>query len=239
MVLFSFLILVILAVVITYFILKHRNENGSLNVNENELVKKFNKVVKRITERNIEDVKADLFRILDKYKFVKCEQFIENRTQIKSARSYVEEQINATTKAEADVVAQLRRLKNSENPDVVLGAQLLYQSDSMKAIIEKLKVAKENLLKKECEFDREIDMFNSKFALKKAEVSMMIANAISLKNVSSIDIKLEDLVSEFQTKVEEQENADYVRGKIYGTEVQNADSSFNLEEYKQKFVDFQ
>ena len=109
----------------------------------------------------------------------------------------------------------------------------------MKAIIEKLKVAKENLLRKECEFDREIDMFNSKFALKKAEVSMMIANAISLKNVSSIDIRLEDLVSEFQTKVEEQENADYVRGKIYGTEVQNTDSSFNLEEYKQKFVDLQ
>ena len=67
---------------------------------------------------------------------------------------------------------------------------------------------------------------------------MIIANAISLKNISTIDIRLEDLVSEFQQKVDEQENADYVRGKLYGA-AEATQSEFDIEAYKQKFADFQ
>ena len=57
----------IVVVTIWYFVAKRRSEYGTVNVNENELIKKFNRVVKRLTERNIEDVKADLFKILDRY----------------------------------------------------------------------------------------------------------------------------------------------------------------------------
>ena len=58
---FSLILFAIVAFVAWYFIAKYRTENGSINVSENELVKKFNKTVKRLTERNIEDVKADCF----------------------------------------------------------------------------------------------------------------------------------------------------------------------------------
>jgi hypothetical protein len=229
----------IVVVTIWYFVAKRRTEYGTVNVNENDLIKKFNRVVKRLTERNIENVKADLFKILDRYKFIKCEQFIENRTQIQSARKQVTEQIEQTIRSRSDVRRQVQKLKESGNPDANLGAQLVYQYDMLGEMIEKLEVAKDNLTRKECEFDRELGLFNSKFALKKAEVSMMIANAISLKNISSIDIRLEDLVSEFQQKVDEQENADYVRTKLYGTATVATETSFDVDAYKQKFADFQ
>lgn len=239
MVFFSIILLTIVGTAIWYFVKKNKSEHGSINVNENELVKKFNRVVRRLTERNIEDVKADLFKILDKYKFVKCEQFIENRTQIYSARKHVEEQIIQTTRSRSDVKTQIANLKKSDTPDANLGAQLVYQYDMLGEMVQKLEVAKESLVRKECEFDRELGLFNSKFALKKAEVSMMIANAISLKNISTIDIRLEDLVAEFQKKADEQENADYVRGKLYGTTTVTTDSTFDVDAYKQKFADFQ
>ena len=107
--------LVIVGVTIWYFVTKHRSEYGTVNVNENELIKKFNRVVRRLTERNIEDVKADLFKILDKYKFIKCEQFIENRTQIQSARKQVEEQMRETTNSRANVKNQIHKLKSETN----------------------------------------------------------------------------------------------------------------------------
>lgn len=229
----------IVVVTIWYFVAKRRSEYGTVNVNENELIKKFNRVVKRLTERNIEDVKADLFKILDRYKFIKCEQFIENRAQIQSARKQVTEQIEQTIHSRSDVRKQVQKLKESGTPDANLGAQLVYQYDMLGEMIEKLEVAKDNLTRKEYEFDRELGLFNSKFALKKAEVSMMIANAISLKNISTIDIRLEDLVSEFQQKVDEQENADYVRTKLYGTATVATETSFDVDAYKQKFADFQ
>lgn len=235
----SLIVFAIVAFVAWYFIAKYRTENGTINVNENELVKKFNKTVKRLTERNIEDVKADLYKILDKYKFVKCEQFIENRTQIQSARKQVEEQMRETTNSRANVKNQIHKLKSETNKDNTnLGAQLVYQYDMLGDIYNKLKSTKDALERKECEFDRELDLFNSKFALKKAEVSMMIANAVTLKNISTIDIRLEDLVSEFKQKVDEQENADYVRGKLYGA-AEATQSEFDIEAYKQKFADFQ
>ena len=71
----------IVVVTIWYFVAKRRSEYGTVNVNENDLIRKFNRVVKRLTERNIEDVKADLFKILDRYKFIKCEQFIFRHIQ--------------------------------------------------------------------------------------------------------------------------------------------------------------
>lgn len=235
----SIIFFTIVVVTIWYFVAKRRSEYGTVNVNENELIKKFNRVVKRLTERNIEDVKADLFKILDRYKFIKCEQFIENRAQIQSARKQVTEQIEQTIRSRSDVRRQVQNLKESGNPDATLGAQLVYQYDMLGEMIEKLEVAKDNLTRKEYEFDRELGLFNSKFALKKAEVSMMIANAISLKNISTIDIRLEDLVSEFQQKVDEQENSDYVRTKLYGAATVATETSFDVDAYKQKFADFQ
>lgn len=235
----SIIFFTIVVVTIWYFVAKRRSEYGTVNVNENELIKKFNRVVKRLTERNIEDVKADLFKILDRYKFIKCEQFIENRAQIQSARKQVTEQIEQTIRSRSDVRRQVQNLKESGNPDANLGAQLVYQYDMLGEMIEKLEVAKDNLTRKEYEFDRELGLFNSKFALKKAEVSMMIANAISLKNISTIDIRLEDLVSEFQQKVDEQENSDYVRTKLYGAATVATETSFDVDAYKQKFADFQ
>ena len=236
---FSLIIFAIVAFVAWYFIAKYKSENGSININENELVKKFNKTVRKLTERNIEDVKSDLYKILDKYKFVKCEQFIENRTQIQSARKQVMEQMRETSNSRTNVKNQIVKLKSETNKDNSnLGAQLVYQYDMLGEIYEKLKVTSEALERKECEFDRELDLFNSKFALKKAEVSMMIANAVTLKNISTIDIRLEDLVSEFQQKVEEQENTDYVRGKLYGT-AETTHSEFDIEAYKQKFETFE
>lgn len=236
---FIFLVILVIAMVVWYKVQKYKTENGTIDLNEDKLIKKFNGLVKKINPRNIEDVKLDLFKILDKYKFIKCEQFIENRTHIQASRKQVQEQIRATDSSRSAVKDNILRLKRSENPDEILGAQLAYQYEKLGEMTEQLKSAEMTLLKKDSEFDRELDLFNSKFALKKAEVSMMIANAISLKNISSIDIRLEDLVSEFQQKVAEQENADYVRGKLYGnSESAASESTFDFDAYKQKFTDF-
>ena len=96
---------------------------------------------------------------------------------------------------------------------------------------------KTNLEEKDAHLEREIESFNAKYAMKKAEVSMMIAEAISIKNVSKIDLRLNDLVTEFKNKAEEQENANYVKSKVYNLE-NEASEPVDIEAYKEKFLNF-
>ena len=113
---------------------------------------------------------------------------------------------------------------------------------------EKLKRLRDSLVKSESilkdklnTINHNIDTFNHKYSIKKSEIIVMIANAAAVRNVSGVDIKLNDLVSEFESKVKEEEIKLEVREKIFGSNTEkeiDLDISGNYEEYLEKLKTF-
>ena len=113
---------------------------------------------------------------------------------------------------------------------------------------EKLKQLRDSLVKSESilenklnTLDHNIDTFNHRYSIKKSEITVMIANAAAVRNVSGVDIKLNDLVSEFESKVREEEIKQEVKGKIFGSNTEKEidfDISSNYEEYLEKLKTF-
>ena len=168
---------------------------------------------------------------------MKVNQFIDSKNQISSSKRIINEEIANSELSRANVKKQIVKLKNTTNPDVANGASLVYQYERISVMINRMEEIKNSLEEKDAHLEREIETFNAKYAMKKAEVSMMIAQAISIKNVSNIDLRLNDLVTEFKTKAEEQENSNYIKSKVYHLE-KDSDEPVDIDAYKQKFLDF-
>lgn len=230
--------LIIAAVaILAYRIVINSNNSNEITLSESKIVKKFNRLVRSINERNINTVKDELLEVIEEYKAVKVNQFIESKNQISSSKRIINEEIENSELSRANVKKQIAKLKTSENPDVANGASLVYQYERISEMINRMEEIKTNLEEKDAHLEREIESFNAKYAMKKAEVSMMIAEAISIKNVSKIDLRLNDLVTEFKNKAEEQENANYVKSKVYNLE-NEASEPVDIEAYKEKFLNF-
>ena len=211
--------------------------SDKISLSESKIVKKFNRLVRSINERNINTVKDDLLDVIEEYKAVKVNQFIDSKNQISSSLRIISEEIENSQASRSNIKKQISKLKSEETPDVSLGASLVYQYEHIGDMISRMSDIKKNLQEKDSQLDREIETFNVKYAMKKAEISMMIAEAISIKNISKIDLRLSDLVTEFKTKVEEQENENYVKSKVYNIENDNTEP-IDIDVYKNKFFEF-
>lgn len=230
--------LVIAAVaIIAYRLITSENETDKVSLSESKIIKKFNRLVRSINERNINTVKDELLDVIEEYKAVKVNQFIDSKNQISSSMRIIDEEIENSKTSRNNVKKQITKLKSESNPDVAVGASLVYQYERVGEMINRMNEIKKNLDEKEAHLDREIESFNAKYAMKKAEISMMIAEAISIKNVSNIDLRLNDLVTEFKTKAEEQENANYVKSKVYNIE-NDGSEPIDVDAYKDKFLAF-
>jgi hypothetical protein len=230
-------IVIAVVAIIAYRIVVGSNNSDQISLSESKIVKKFNRLVRSINERNINTVKDELLEVIEEYKAVKVNQFIDSKNQISSSKRIINEEIANSELSRANVKKQIVKLKNTTNPDVANGASLVYQYERISDMINRMEEIKNSLEEKDAHLEREIETFNAKYAMKKAEVSMMIAQAISIKNVSNIDLRLNDLVTEFKTKAEEQENANYVKNKVYHLE-KDSDEPVDIDAYKQKFLDF-
>ena len=232
-----FSVLVIAAVAILIYRTAITKNSDSITLSESKIVKKFNRLVRSINERNISTVKDELLDVIEEYKAVKVQQFIDSKNQISSSMRIIDEEIENSKMSRANVKKQIVKLKSEENPDVATGASLVYQYERMGEMLGRMEEIKNGLDDKNSVLEREIESFNAKYAMKKAEISMMIAEAISIKNVSNIDLRLNDLVTEFKAKAEEQENANYVKSKVYHLE-NDSNEPVDVEAYKDKFLAF-
>ena len=230
-------IVIAVVAIIAYRIVVGSNNSDQISLSESKIVKKFNRLVRSINERNINTVKDELLEVIEEYKAVKVNQFIDSKNQISSSKRIINEEIANSELSRANVKKQIVKLKNTTNPDVANGASLVYQYERISVMINRMEEIKNSLEEKDAHLEREIETFNAKYAMKKAEVSMMIAQAISIKNVSNIDLRLNDLVTEFKTKAEEQENSNYIKSKVYHLE-KDSDEPVDIDAYKQKFLDF-
>lgn len=214
---------------------------------ESDLVKRFNKTLKKLTERNIDTVKKELLDILDEYRNRKCDSFIESKKLLNDSLSMVRSQI-----LEIDIqISNLR--KNIKIIKINIDKGLASEEEQKSGAIyfmeyEKLKQLRDSLVKSESilenklnTLDHNIDTFNHRYSIKKSEITVMIANAAAVRNVSGVDIKLNDLVSEFESKVREEEIKQEVKGKIFGSNTEKEidfDISSNYEEYLEKLKTF-
>lgn len=215
-------------------------------LSESELVKKFNSLVKTLTERNLEDVKSELLDILDKYREVKCNSFIESKTILVNSKESILQQVEILSQEESNLLSSIYTIKEcmqngqSTESDINAGARFLYEVEKLREAKNSLKKAVEDLNEKINSIDNNINLFNHRYLLKKSEITLMIANAISVQNVSGIDLKLNDLVTEFKTKVRENEIKKEVTGKIYNVSTsQTTEKDFNKDEYIEKLKSFE
>lgn len=211
---------------------------------ESDLVKKFNRVAKKITKRNLDIVRDELLEILEEYKFVKSESFIESKTLLERCKDTISLQIASVGEQEKELISKIRSLKSKKSlgnnsEDEKTGALYVAELEKLSLVKQQLSDSLNSVLNKILQLDSNINSFHYKFALKKSEIVIMIANAFTINNVSSIDIEINDLVTEFNTKAKESEIRQEVTGKIYGVKDQNElDLSFNESEYIEKFKKF-
>lgn len=220
---------------------------GSISgMSEGGLIKRFNSLVSSITDRNINTVKEELLAILKEYKNRKIEQFVESKQLLKHSENTLSEQIGTIDGNAKSIRAKAIELKAKSkdgelsDADKELGALYMCQLEKTEEAKKKLIDAKKIIADKTEILDRKIENFNVKYELKKTDINVMIATAISIKNTSDIDIKLNDLISEFNEKVSDAEIEHEVKAKING--VENDDESNDVDyitkkdEYKEKFL---
>ena len=95
-------------------------------------------------------------------------------------------------------------------------AKLLYKYKTNSLIMDKLTKVKGDLSNREAELNNMLMDFNSNLAVKKAEIAIMVADSTGIFTGSTIDLRLDNLVKEFQDKVIEGKAVQDVHDKLKG-----------------------
>lgn len=214
---------------------------------ESDLVKKFNQAVKKITDRNLEIIKEELLNILEEYRSIKCENFIETKNLLEKCKDSVKSQVILLLKQESELYDKVKSISVEAKAgklspeDEKYGALQLAELEKLREVKQRLLNSANSISDKISQVDSTINLFNYKYELKKSEIIIMIANAATIKNNISIDLKLNDLVTEFRTKARENEIRTEVTEKIYGTSPspeKNTIDNYNESEYIEKLKNF-
>lgn len=188
-------------------------------LSESQIIKKFNKTLKSLGERNLDFVKQELIKCLDEYTIVKEEQFKFTLTQIRKSKNDINNQLNQmksrviNAKNALDVF--IAKHRGDKNLDVINeGTKLMHSYKLCKLLLDKLNTANESLYNRENELNSMLTDFNSNVAIKKAEISIMIADSTGIFTGSDIDLRLDNLVKEFQDKIIEGKASQDVHNKL-------------------------
>lgn len=213
-------------------------------LSESELVKKFNGLGESLTgadNRSIDKIASEMLAVLKEYKCRKIEQFVESEQMLNKNKNHLNEEIGKVDSQIARLKADALALSkdNMTDDDYEIGALYMAQiEDTQKLKDELIATAKENDAQME-RVDKQVKSFNAKYTIKEGSITNMIIKAKTHKNFSSVDLKLNDLISEFNDKVQDIEIEQKVRAQIQGTpeDVDETPASFvvNKEEYINKF----
>lgn len=238
----SIVVLLVVFYVGYYAYCKSLKKKISTKLCESDLVKKFNRAVKKLTYRNLETVKEELLDILEEYRYVKCESFIESKTLLNNSLDSLTVQMMKIKEQDSIFVNKIKEIKSKKSltsEDEKIGAMYVSELEKLRAVYSNIGKSKSKVEDNIRIIDSSINMFNHKYELKKSEIIVMIANATTVKNVTSIDIKLSDLVTEFNTKVRESEIRTEVTDKIYNVDTdKEVPHNYNEGEYIEKFKNF-
>lgn len=204
------------------------------SLNENGIVKKFNKLLNNIKKDNFSIIKEKLLETLEEYKAVKKAQFVENRTYLTEALSAVTEQEVVMARAVNQKEVTIRMNRSKYSPEE--GAHQMYELEIHRDTLTRLTNAKADLSNKISVLDSRIVQFEGSLALRKAQIVSMIAESISINNHSFIDLRLDSLEQEFKHEVNKSENQKEV-DKLMG-DANPVKIDFDLEKYKKAFEDF-
>ena len=241
------LVCTVLFAYLAFCLLSSSKTTSIKKLKESDLVKKFNKTLKKMTERNIDTIKEELLDILEEYRNRKCDSFIESKKLLNDSFSMVRSQMLEIDIQISNLKRKIETIKDNINKGLASeeeqksGTIYLMEYEKLKRLRDSL-VKSESILKDKLNtINHNIDTFNHKYSIKKSEIIVMIANAAAVRNVSGVDIKLNDLVSEFESKVKEEEIKLEVREKIFGSNTEkeiDLDISGNYEEYLEKLKTF-
>lgn len=215
----------------------------SAPISENKLIKRFNKTLKKLTERNLDQVKEELLEILREYREIKCEEFTDSVILLKNSIKSINSQIDVVLAQESNIIKNIKKLKQSpsDTGSEKIGAMYVYELEKLGNVKTKLNACLSSLETKLESIEQNIALFEHRYSMKQSEIAIMIAEAIAIKDISMVDLKINDLITEFKTKAEENEIAIDVRKKVYKTDSfvsTDDENNYNTEEYLEKFKNF-
>lgn len=224
---------------------KTSNEGAFSGLGENELIKKFNSLCDKLAgsnERTIDSISNDMLNILKEYKARKIEQFVESTQMLTKNKRHINEEIIKINENINKLKRNAFELKKDtmSDEDYLIGAMYVSQIEDSEKLLEELKATLSENDKQLERVEKQVNSFNAKYTLKEGSIMNMIIKAKTHKNFSNVDLKLNDLISEFNDKVSDVEIEQKVRAKINGVE-HNDDEEFSSDfvahrsEYVEKF----
>lgn len=218
------------------------------NLSENDLVKKFNSLVSTITtskNRNIDTIANELKEVLKEYKCRKVEQFVETEQLLAKNKNHIKEEIakldEQITKLQHDAKMIADGKDHLTEDDLETGALIMSQISETKNLKEQLQKTYDENDQRFNEVDKKVKQFNVRYTLKESSISNMIVMAKTHKSISTVDLKLNDLISEFKDKVQDAEIEYNVKSEINGTkeeEETSVDFKVNKDKYVEDFKNF-
>lgn len=209
---------------------------------ENDLISRFNRLTEFLInpgKRTLDDISKELINVLKEYKCRKVEQFVESEQLLAKNRNHLDEQIiklqNQISKLEADAKA-LKKEKMTDL-DYENGALYMAQIAETKKVLDQIKKTREENEKRFENVEKQVKQFNVKYTLKETAISNMIIQAKTTKNISTVDLKLNDLISEFKDKVQDNEIEYNVKAQINGTVEEEEQNSPEFEVNKDKYIE--
>ena len=209
---------------------------------ENDLISRFNRLTEFLInpgKRTLDDISKELINVLKEYKCRKVEQFVESEQLLAKNRNHLDEQIiklqNQISKLEADAKA-LKKEKMTDL-DYENGALYMAQIAETKKVLDQIKKTREENEKRFENVEKQVKQFNVKYTLKETAISNMIIQAKTTKNISTVDLKLNDLISEFKDKVQDNEIEYNVKAQINGTADEEEQNSPEFEVNKDKYIE--
>ena len=188
-------------------------------LSESQIIKRFNSALKSLKERNLDSVKEELIECLDQYATVKEHQFAFTLAQIRKSATEIDKQISnmhSNLHKSQCTLNEYQRLHKGETSESAVNgaAKLLYKHKTNEVIMDKLTKAKNDLTGRESDLNNMLMDFNSNLAVKKAEIAIMVADSTGIFTGSTIDLRLDNLVKEFQDKVIEGKASQDVHDKL-------------------------
>lgn len=212
------------------------------HTNVKRIKSRFKKLLKSVSKRNIDDVREDLIETLTDYKRVKTEEFINAKNLLdKSNReiNYTIETVLTQKRINEKEISVLRNQYEMDKSEITLQKGILKASviDKYVKAIESLKESGKIVQEKLDKLNEEIELFTSKYELKRAEINLMLVSNLVDLNFFTTDLNLDDLVIEYQDKQNELKNAHEIKAKINNISKEK-ECIEDKEKYKEMFLSY-
>lgn len=217
-------------------------ESPLSKLSENELIKKFNGLADSLgtsKKRDLDSIANELTAVLKEYKCRKVEQFIESEQLLLKNKNHLMEEIKKLDDQILSIKKEALNLKSDHmtEDDIEAGALYMAQIAETEKLKEQLQKTFDDNDARYKTVEKQVKNFNIKYTLKETSIANMIVMAKTTKNISTVDLKLNDLISEFKDKVQDAEVEYHVRSQINGTTEEDTETSPDFEVNKDKYME--